>query len=452
MSSEPDKKQETIRTLFFSVFFLNAFGVFLFWLDNNWLQKSEQLGAILSIGGLLGLVLALSVLHQFILQSRLPVMERYVGTMLIHRIHRLNAYLIFCLLLLHPFLVTLGHSKLHDIGYLQQLVDEVLYYPWVWLALIATVILLGVIGLSINIVRRRLRYEYWYITHLSVYVAVLIAFWHQIANGTDLLSSDIFRAYWIAFYIAVLGSLAWFRFGKLVLQYFSYGFTVSKVAKEADVVVSIYISTKKPLPDNFFLSGQFGIWRFFSKKLWWQSHPFTISSGSPKNGLRLTPKAVGDYTADLQNIKPGTRLFFDGPHGVFTTERLEGAKPLFIAGGIGITPIRAILEGMGKRAKGGILIYNVKTTSDLALSKELGTLAKQNGVKIYHAFSEKAPKDGLKGRVDRELLTTLVPDVSKRKVALCGPPAMMNAVEQTLVELGVPKKHIFTERFAFTAK
>ncbi len=446
-----DKKQETIRTLFFSVIFLNAFGIFLFWLTNNWQNAPADL-RLVSIGDLLGLFLALSVLHQFVLQSRLPVMERYVGTVLQQRLHRLNGYLIFYLLLAHIFFVTFGHQHLHNLNFIDQTVSQFEHYPWVWLAYIAAVILIGVIAMSITMVRSKLRYEYWYLIHLSVYIAVLSAFWHQINNGLDLLSNDVFRAYWYALYIVVLGTIGWYRFGRLVMRYFIYDFTVSKVEKAAGGVVSIYISSKKPLPDDFFIPGQFGIWRFFAKKLWWQTHPFTISTGSPKNGLRLTPKAVGDYTTDLQKIKPGTKLFFDGPHGVFTTERLEGAKPLFIAGGIGITPIRAMLEGLGDKAKDAIVLYSVRSPGDLALSSELEEISKRTGAKIHYIFSENAPKSGYKGIIDKQLVAKLVKDVKKRKVALCGPPGMMSAVEQALIELGVPKEHIFTERFAFTAK
>lgn len=450
--SRADKKQGTIRTLFFSVFILNEFGILLFWLTNNWQNASGIAGQILSLGNLLGLFLALSVLHQFLLQSRLPVMERYVGTMLQQRLHRFNAYLIFFLLLLHPFFVTFGHSKIHEISYFEQLFDELKFYPWVWLAFIAMLMLISIIAISITMVRSKLRYEYWYLIHLSVYLAVLFAFWHQIGNGQDLLSSDVFRTYWIGLYIVILGTLFWFRFAKLVIRYFKYNFTVSKVEKEANNVISIYISTKKPLPEKFFVPGQFGIWRFFNKKLWWQTHPFTISKGSPEGGLRLTPKAVGDYTADLQKIKVGTKLFFDGPHGVFTTERLEGVKTLFIAGGIGITPIRAMIEGLGDKAKDSIVIYNAKSPADLALKEELESITEKNGTKIHYVFSESAPKGALEGKVDKTLIQKLVPDVNKRKVALCGPPPMMDAVEKSLRELGVPKNHIFTERFAFTTK
>lgn len=450
--SHADKKQENIRSLIFAVLGLNVVFVILVWLDSTMLVFSDPAYTLVRIGGLLGLLSALAVLYQFILQSRLPVLERYVGTPLIHRLHRYNAYVIFWMLIGHVTFVTLGHSKLHEVSFLRQYLDQVLYFPFVFLAFIAFWLLMGVILTSIIMVRKHLRYEYWYGIHLAVYAVILLAFLHQINNGTTLITTDWFKMYWIVFYILVLASVAYFRFIRLILRYLKYGFYVKKVEKETHDTISIYIGTKKPLPENFFSAGQFGIWRFFNKKLWWQAHPFTISTGSPENGLRLTPKAVGDFTADLQNIKVGTKLFFDGPHGVFTTERLEGKKSLLIAGGIGITPLRAMLEGLGKKAKDAIVLHAVRTPQDEALSSELKSIAKKTGTKIHYVYSEKAPAGKTCTHVDFELLKKLVPEPKNRTVALCGPPAMMDAVEKELIKFGISKENIHTERFDFSAK
>ncbi|MEX2014510.1 MAG: ferredoxin reductase family protein [Candidatus Saccharimonadales bacterium] len=447
-----DKKQENMRTLIFSAFALNTAFVFLVWLDSTGLVFPSMATTLVRIGGLLGLLSALAVLYQFILQSRLPVLERYVGTPLIHRLHRYNAYLIFWMLIGHVIFVTLGHSRLHEISFIQQYVDQVLYYPFIFLAFFAFWILMGVILTSIIMVRKHLRYEYWYGIHLAVYAVILLGFLHQINNGTTLLTADWFKAYWIVFYILVLALIAYFRFIRLVLRYSKYGFYVSRVEKETLDTNSIYVGTKKPLPSNFFIPGQFGIWRFFNRRLWWQAHPFTISSSSPEQGLRLTPKAVGDFTFDLKKIKPGTKLFFDGPHGVFTTERLEGKKPLFIAGGIGITPIRAMLGGLGYKAKDAIIIHAVKTPEDEALSAELKDIVKRTGAKLYYVYSEKAPPGKKTTHINATLLKKLIPDPKNRVVALCGPPPMMDAVENELIELGINKDDIHTERFDFSAK
>ncbi len=451
VKSLADKKQENIRTLIFSVFGLNTAFIFLVWLNSTSFDFSDPTFTLIRFGGLLGLFSAMAVLYQFTLQSRLPALERYVGTPLIHRLHRYNAYIIFWMLIGHVFLVTLGHSHLHETSFLVQYVDQILYFPYVFFAFIAFWLLMGVILTSIIMVRKHLRYEYWYFIHLAVYAVILLAFLHQINNGTTLLVTDWFRAYWIAFYVLVLGLVAYFRFIKIILRYFKYGFYVKEIEKVTYDTVSIYIGTNQPLPKDFFIPGQFGIWRFFNKSLWWQAHPFTIST-APKNGLRLTPKAVGDFTRDLHKIKAGTRLYFDGPHGVFTAERMEGKKPLFIAGGIGITPIRAMLEGLGKKAKDAILIHAVKTPQDKALENELSDIAKRTGAKIYYAYSEEAPKGKTCTHVDITLLKKLVSDPENRSVALCGPPAMMNAVEEELIKFGIDKKDIHTERFDFSTK
>ncbi|HEX5797989.1 MAG TPA: ferric reductase-like transmembrane domain-containing protein [Candidatus Saccharimonadales bacterium] len=447
-----DKKQENMRTLIFSAFGLNAGFVFFVWLDSTGLVFPSPAIALVRIGGLFGLLSALSVLHQFVLQSRLPVLERYVGTPLIHHLHRYNGYMIFWLLIGHVTFVTLGHSQLHNISFIHQYIDQALYYPFVLFASFAFWLLMGVIIASITMVRKRLRYEYWYGIHLAVYAAILLGFLHQINNGATLLGSEWFKTYWVIFYILVLATVAYFRFIRLVLRYKKYGFYVKDVSKETLDTNSIYIGTKRPLPADFFIPGQFGIWRFFNSRLWWQAHPFTISSSSPKKGLRLTPKAVGDFTFDLKKIKPGTKLFFDGPHGVFTTERLENKKPLFIAGGIGITPIRAMLGGLGSKAKDAIIIHAVKTPEDEALSAELKAIAKKTGAKLHYVYSEKAPAGKPTGHISTALLKKLVPDPKDRAVALCGPPPMMDAVEQELTELGIDKEDIHTERFDFSAK
>ncbi len=163
--SPADKKQENIRALIFSAFGLNTAFVLLVWLNSTRLEFPDPALALVRIGGLLGLLSATAVLYQFILQSRLPVLERYVGTPLRQRLHRYNAYLIFWMLIGHVTLVTFGHSRLHEISFLRQYFDQVLYYPFVLFASFSFWLLMGVILTSIIMVRKHLRYEYWYGIH-----------------------------------------------------------------------------------------------------------------------------------------------------------------------------------------------------------------------------------------------------------------------------------------------
>jgi len=75
-----------------------------------------------------------------------------------------------------------------------------------------------------------------------------------------------------------------------------------------------------------------------------EAHPFSMSRRPDGTRLRLTIKAVGDFTRRIPGLKPGVRVLIDGPHGIFTARRSSSQKILMIAGGIGITPIRSLAK------------------------------------------------------------------------------------------------------------
>ena len=89
--------------------------------------------------------------------------------------------------------------------------------------------------------------------------------------------------------------------------------------------------------------GQFAFFRFKSKAVGFEEHPFTISSETQTIFMSITVKKSGDYTAQLSNIIVGDSLYFDGPYGVFSPID-NGSNYVFIAGGIGITPFISILK------------------------------------------------------------------------------------------------------------
>ena len=93
-------------------------------------------------------------------------------------------------------------------------------------------------------------------------------------------------------------------------------------------------------------AGQFFTWRFLTRDRWWEAHPFSLSAAPDGRRLRITVKGVGDYTAGLRAIPPGTRVIAEGPFGSFTPPARRRPRVALIAGGVGITPIRALLEDM----------------------------------------------------------------------------------------------------------
>jgi len=192
--------------------------------------------------------------------------------------------------------------------------------------------------------------------------------------------------------------------------------------------------------------GQFFLWRFLTRGRWWASHPFSLSAAPDGRSLRLTVKDVGDFTGCMGAIAPGTRVVAEGPFGVFTDAARRRDKVALIAGGIGITPIRALLEDMPPGLDIA-LIYRVVRAEDVVFRHELDALARERGVTLAYVVGDHTGAEGAY-RLSPDHLRELVPDIADREAYVCGPPAMMRVVEANLHRAGVPRAAIHSERFA----
>jgi ferredoxin-NADP reductase len=216
-------------------------------------------------------------------------------------------------------------------------------------------------------------------------------------------------------------------------------FRVSAVVPESDDVVSIHI-TGRDLDKLPARAGQFFLWRFLTRDRWWQANPYSLSAAPDGRSLRLTAKAAGEGSAALRHVKAGTRVFAEGPYGAFTALHRTRSESLLIAGGVGVTPIRALLEDLDGHA---VVIHRVTAERDAVLHDELRELAVAKGAEVHLVTGPPVPD-----RLAPRELARLVPDIAERDVFLCGPPPMMNAVLRTLADLGVPKQQIHFERFS----
>jgi predicted ferric reductase len=190
-------------------------------------------------------------------------------------------------------------------------------------------------------------------------------------------------------------------------------------------------------------AGQFFRWRFMTSNGWWQAHPFSLSAAPNGKWLRLTIKAVGDYTEQLKWLDAGVRVLVEGPSGVFTADRRHRHRALLIAGGSGIAPIRALLEDL---PRGTVVIYRASSTEDLIFREELDFLADQRDLEIFYVVgsrSDPGPRDVMTSRG----LRRIVPDISRRDVYLCGPPGLIEAAVGILHRLRVPKRQIHLDPF-----
>src|SRR5579859_1830932 len=199
-------------TLYAAAFGVNVAVILAGWWLGSGSRPSRGLGddlnALGRVTGLLGTYLAL---WQLLLMTRQPWLERALGMERQARLHRVNAYLVLGLLVAHGVLQTAGYQVLDNLGTLAQLQDFVRAYEGLLPALAALGLLVLVVAASITVSRRRLAYETWYFIHLYAYLAIALAFAHELAVGADLIANRWFAAYWWMLYAVVVGCLSWYR-------------------------------------------------------------------------------------------------------------------------------------------------------------------------------------------------------------------------------------------------
>ncbi len=434
-----------------AVYILLALNV-LFMLGIWWYPSGPGLtmtGAdLLTLGRLAGLLAAFFVLLQFLLIGRAVWLERTFGLDRLTYLHHLNGFAVLVFIVLHPVLITLGYSYGLQEGIWKTFTDLLANYEDVLEALIAVLIFISIVGLSVYIVRKRLKYEMWYFIHLLTYLAIVLAWGHQLKVGGDFFKNRLFIYYWYGLYILVFGHLLFFRFVRPAFRYFRHRFVVSKVTAENNDVTSVYISgnamsTFKVRP------GQFMIFRFLDARRWWQAHPFSLSMVPDGSNIRLSAKAIGDFTSGIKDLKPGTKVLIDGPYGIFTKESMKTNKALLIAGGIGVTPIRSLLEDLVVSGKDVVLLYGCKTSGDFVFKDEFEELRRSHQFAAhYFASDEPASEDFVSGRIGIENIRALVPDFTERDIFICGPKPMMKSIIQSLKEGGVSSSLVHYEKFA----
>jgi predicted ferric reductase len=405
---------------------------------------SSPAGALTALGQLAGLLAALCALIQFMLMGRIGWIEGPFGLDRLAIFHRLNGYATISLILIHPLLLSFGYGLNAGVSALSQYITFITTFPDVSKALIAQILFISVVATSIYIVRKKLAFEQWYWVHLLVYAAIFLAFFHQIAVGSTFTASPLYKSIWIGLYGFVALNVLYYRFLKLGIGFGKHQFRVAKVQRESSSATSIYIALKNQ--DKWkFKAGQFVMVRFLTKELWLQEHPFSISMMPKEGRIRLTIKNIGDFTAAVQNLKEGASVFVSGPFGHFTSDLSTNSKRLYIAGGVGVTPIRALIEE-GRGHEDSQLLYANKTSADTILEHELETLLGAANIKLMYSDDPKA--NGEHGRIDLNAISRLVPDYMNRDIFLCGPAGMMNAIVEGLIKANYPSERIFYERFA----
>jgi predicted ferric reductase len=314
------------------------------WLHGGGISDVHSVGdGFTSVGRITGLMGAYSALIQVVLLARIPWIERLIGFDRLSVWHRRSGHACLYLVLAHLAAIVIGYAALDRISLPGELKRMTTSYPGMIAAWISTALLIAVVVSSVVIVRRRLRYEAWYAVHLAAYAGIALAWFHQIPTGNELVLDTVAADYWRALY-------------------------------DRDSRADRRVPRRRPLPERLPLPAPRGRGRgrragcdlapdhgpaagapprpgravlplaLPARDRWWTAHPFSLSEAPDGRSLRITVKALGNHTARLRSIKLGTRVVAEGPFGVFTAAAQRPDKVLLIAGGIGITPIRALLE------------------------------------------------------------------------------------------------------------
>lgn len=396
---------------------------------------------MLSAGRFLGLHAAVLLALQLVLVARIPWLDRRLGMGRLTAWHRWVGITLAWTIAVHATLATWAYARIRNWPF-GTLVSKFAGSLGTVAGFVAGTLLLLMVITSVRSVRTRLPYELWHALHLGTYAVVGFAIVHETIENPISQPATWAKIYWLALWTLAIGA---FLLGRIALPLWRnarHGLRVSAVVPESDNVVSVHV-TGRDLDRMPALAGQFFLWRFLTPGRWWQVNPFSLSKAPDGRSLRLTAKAVGSGSAGLRHLRVGTRVFAEGPYGAFTGMHRTQPATLLIAGGVGVTPIRSLLEDF----EGSIVVlYRVRTEADAPLLGELRDLAAAKGAELHLVAGR--TKDTTPAPLGAEHLLSLVPDVRQRDVFVCGPHAMTNAVLDTLRRLGVPRAQLHAEVFA----
>jgi predicted ferric reductase len=397
-------------------------------------------GWLTGAGEILGLLCGYSVMVLVALMARLPPLERGMGTDQLARWHAMGGRYVVSLVVAHGLLILWGYAVQAHTSVVSESATLLTQYPDVLMATVAGFLLLGIGIVSMRAARRRVRYETWYYLHLYTYLAIALAFSHQFADGVSFVNSLMARFWWSAMYLTVIVLVLWYRVAVPLRASVRHGFKVIGVKGEGPGVISVYIGGSR-LDELAAEPGQFFRWRFLDRSLWWSSHPYSLSAAPGADVMRITVKDLGDHSRALRRLRPGTRVIAEGPYGAFTAED-SGRGVLLLAGGVGITPLRAIFATLPGHVT---LIYRASSERDIVFRDELDAIAAARGATVHYLIGSRAEIGG--DPLSPRLLRSLVPGLEQQDAYVCGPPGMTSAAVQALRGAGVPKRRIHFESF-----
>jgi predicted ferric reductase len=398
--------------------------------------------SITSISRLAALTGSYFSLVGLVFVARIPWIERSVGHDKLVVWHRKLGPWSLYLILFHVFLVGLGYAGGDRISTGSELWRMTLKYPWMIPADIAFGLMMLAGVTSYKKARAKMSYETWWTIHLYTYLAVALGFMHQVLTGPMFAGHPLNKIFWEGLYIATAAVILLWRFVIPVARSLRHNLRVDQVVVEGPGVVSI-VMRGRHLDRLNAQGGQFFSWRFLTSGQWWISHPYSLSAAPTAHFMRVTVKDLGDASGAVLKIRPGTRVFFEGPYGTFVASKATRGHIVLVGGGVGITPLRALLEEFDASKEIDVL-YRVGTEEELVFRKELDAIAEWRGARVHYLVGNRKEHP-----MNARYISKFVPAFSDSEVYICGPSGLVEAVRDAAKAAGIPKDRFHNEEFEF---
>ncbi|HEV2344784.1 MAG TPA: ferredoxin reductase family protein [Actinocrinis sp.] len=413
----------------------------LWWHDTFGVVGAD--GWLTGAGRITGLLAGYLAPLLMLLMARVPLLEREIGADRLARWHAVVGRYTVGLLAGHVLTIVWGYAITAHRSITGETVYVVFDYPEMLKGTAAALIMFATAFFSARAARRRLSYEAWYYLHLATYLAVALGFSHQIVNGADL-STGPARLLWGAYYVAAFVILGWYRLAVPWRNDRRHRLRVAEVRQEGPGVVSVVL-TGEHLDELRAEAGQFFRLQFQAEGLRWAANPYSLSAAPHPRYLRFTVKNLGAHSAAVARLRPGTAVRAEGPYGAFTARRVRSRKVLLVAGGVGITPIRALFETLPVGRGDLTLLYRATWPEDLIFRQELEAIAAARGARLRYLVG---PRSQVGDPLTPRALAKLVPHLNRHDVFVCGPESMAMAAIEALRACGVKRSRIHHESFA----
>jgi predicted ferric reductase len=379
---------------------------------------------------------------EFVLVARFRLLAAPFGQDALLQFHRQIGYAGLAFVLVH-FAISAHWREL-------TLSDALAAPLLVWFGMAALLALIVLVVSSAFRRRLRLSYEAWHVLHTALALVLVVGALLHILFVDEYVSSLWKQVLWGLMATAFVGLIAWVRVGK-PRRALARPWRLERVVPERGDTTTLAL--KPPPGARFrFAPGQFAWFAIGRSPFSITQHPFSFASSAERDDeVAVAVKALGDFTSTVRELEPGTTVYVDGPHGVFSVDQDEGPAFGLLAGGVGIAGLISTVRTLADRhdVRPVYLFYANRDWDGVAFREELEALKERLDLKVVHIL-ERAPEGwtGETGYVRADVLARHLPPGYRRwQYFICGPDPMMDAAEAALIELDVPAERVHTERF-----